>query len=88
VAQRIEVRLQPRAARDEIAGWRGGRLLVRVSAPPVDDRANAALCKLIAKRAGVARSAVRVTAGMRSRDKVVEVSGLDALPADLRSAAG
>jgi uncharacterized protein (TIGR00251 family) len=76
---RIEVRLTPRAPRDEIAGWRGGRLVVRVTAPPVDDRANAALCRLIAKRAGVPRSGVSVVTGGRSRDKVVEVSGLDAL---------
>ena len=86
--QRIDVRLQPRAPRDEIAGWRGGRLVVRVTAPPVDDRANAALCKLIAKRAGVPRSAVAVVVGLRSRDKVVEISGLDDLPAELRSVAG
>jgi uncharacterized protein (TIGR00251 family) len=88
VDQRIEVRLQPRAPRDEIVGWRGGRLVVRVTAPPVDDRANLALCRLIAKRAGVPRSAVRVAAGLRSRDKVVEVCGLDALPAGLRPVEG
>ena len=78
--RRIEVRVTPRAPRDEIAGWRAGRLRVRVTAPPVDDRANAAVCKLIAKRAGVPRSAVSVVAGGRSRDKVVEISGLGALP--------
>jgi uncharacterized protein (TIGR00251 family) len=88
VDQRIEVRLQPRAPRDEIVGWRGGRLVVRVTAPPVDDRANLALCRLIAKRAGVPRSAVRVATGRRSRDKVVEVRGLDALPAELRPVEG
>ncbi len=86
--QRIEVRLQPRAPSDEIAGWRGGRLVIRVTAPPVDDRANAALCKLIAKRAGVPRSAVRVVVGLRSRDKVVEVSDLDTLPVELRPVGG
>ena len=81
VAERIAVRLQPRAPRDEIVGWRGGRLVIRVTAPPVEDRANAALCRLIAKRAGVPRSAVDVVAGARSRDKVVEVSGLEEPPA-------
>jgi uncharacterized protein (TIGR00251 family) len=85
---RIDVRVQPRASRDEIAGWRGGRLVVRVTAPPVEDRANVAVSKLIAKRAGVPRSAVRVVAGQRSRDKVVEVSGLETLPAELRPEAG
>ena len=80
MGRRIEVRVQPRAPRDEIVGERGGRLVVRVTAPPVDDRANAAVCKLIAKRAGVPRSAVSVVAGARSRDKVVEITGLDAPP--------
>ena len=77
---RIDVRVTPRASRDEIGDWRAKRLQVRVTAPPVDDRANVAVCKLIARRAGVARSAVSIVAGARSRDKVVEISGLDALP--------
>ena len=47
----IAVRLQPRARANEIVGERDGVLLVRVTAPPVDGRANDALCRLIAKRA-------------------------------------
>ncbi len=47
-----------------------------VAAAPVDGKANAALCKLIAKRAGVARSQVNVIRGERSREKVVRVEGL------------
>jgi uncharacterized protein (TIGR00251 family) len=70
---RLDVRLQPRASRDEVAGRRNGRLLVRVTAPPVDDRANRALLKLIAKEFGVPRSAVRIVSGVRSRDKVLEI---------------
>jgi uncharacterized protein (TIGR00251 family) len=75
VARRIDVRVQPRASRDEVVGERAGRLLVRVTAPPVDDRANIAVCRLIAKREGVRRSAVSVVSGARSRDKVIEISG-------------
>jgi uncharacterized protein (TIGR00251 family) len=82
-AHRVEVRVQPRASRDEVVGWRSGRLLVRVTAAPVDDRANEALRRLVAKRAGVARSAVRLVRGSRSRDKLLEISGLDAPPAEL-----
>ena len=77
-AARIAVRLQPRASRDEIVGLRDGTLVVRVSAPPVDGRANSALCRLIARRAGVAASRVSVVRGERSRDKLVEVEGVDA----------
>jgi uncharacterized protein (TIGR00251 family) len=73
---RIAVRLQPRAARDEIVGLRDGILVVRVTAPPVDGRANRALCKLVAQRAGVAASRVSVVRGKRSRDKLVAVEGV------------
>jgi len=74
----VRVRLQPRAAREELAGMRNGALLVRVTAPPVDERANRALCRLIARHAGVAPSAVTIVRGSHGRDKLVEVAGLDA----------
>jgi uncharacterized protein YggU (UPF0235/DUF167 family) len=50
---------------------------VRVTAPPVDRRANEALCRLIAARAGVAASRVAVVCGAKARDKVVRVEGVD-----------
>lgn len=73
----LSVRLQPRASRDELVGVRDGVLVARVSAPPVDGRANAALCKLIARAAGVAPSRVSVVRGLTARDKVVRVEGID-----------
>jgi uncharacterized protein (TIGR00251 family) len=82
----LRVRLQPRARREEIAGERSGAVLVRVTAPPVDGKANAALCALIAKAAGVAPSRVTVVRGHAARDKVLRVDGVDedALRAALR----
>ena len=74
---RIEVRLRPRGRGDELIGIVDGVLQARVSAPPVDGRANKALCKLIAKRAGVAPSRVAVVRGEKSRDKLVRVEGID-----------
>jgi uncharacterized protein (TIGR00251 family) len=74
----LTVRLQPRARRDEVVGERNGAIVVRVTAPPVDGRANDALCRLIAKVAGVAPSRVQVVRGHTSRDKVVRVDGIDA----------
>ena len=68
----------PRASRDEVAGERGGAILIRVTAPPVDGRANAALCVLVARLTGVPRGCVRVVAGGKGRDKLVEVDGLEA----------
>lgn len=76
------MRLQPRAHREELAGVRDGVLLVRVTAPPVDERANRALCKLIAKHAGVAPSRVTIVRGGHGRDKLVRVEGVDAAQLD------
>jgi uncharacterized protein (TIGR00251 family) len=82
----LRVRLQPRARRDEIVGERAGAVVIRVSAPPVDGKANEALCRLIAKAAGVPPSHVSVVRGHASRDKVVRVDGVTA--AVLRAALG
>jgi len=82
----LTIRLQPRARRNAIGEERDGVVRMSVAAPPVDGRANAALCKLIAKRAGVARGRVSVIRGERSREKVVRVEGL--APAELCRALG
>jgi uncharacterized protein (TIGR00251 family) len=82
----VTVRLTPRAGKNEIAGERDGALLVRVTAPPVDGQANAALCRLIAKRARVGVRSVAVVRGTSSREKVVRVEGIS--PEDLRAALG
>lgn len=82
----ISVRVQPRARRDEIAGERAGRLLVRLSAPPVEGRANEALRRLLAKRLAVAKTRVTIVRGTGSRDKVVQVEGLT--EAELEAALG
>jgi hypothetical protein len=71
----IDVKVTPRASRDEIVGMRDGVLAVRVTAPPVDDKANRAVVKLLAKRAGVARGRVSIVRGERGRRKVVAIEG-------------
>jgi uncharacterized protein len=77
----LKIRVQPRAKRTEIAGEREGAVVIRVNVPPVDGRANEALCRLIAKRLGVAAGAVRVVRGQTARDKVVRVDGIDGVKA-------
>jgi uncharacterized protein len=77
---RIAVRLTPRGGRDAIDGVTEGpdgrpALAARVSAPPVEGAANAALEKLIARALGVPRSAARVAKGAGARLKTVEVEG-------------
>lgn len=81
---RLAIRVQTRAHRDEIAGERAGALLVRVTAPPIEGRANDALCKLVAKRLEIAPRRVSVVRGATARDKLLEVEGME--PEELRRA--
>ena len=74
----IEVRVITRAQRDEIAGERGGRLLIRLTAPPVDGAANEALVALLAEALTVRPRAVRIVSGSAARTKLVDVDGIDA----------
>ncbi len=85
---RLTVRLTPRGGRDALGGMRrdqAGRaqLLARVSPPPVEGAANAALVKLVAKTLGVPKSAVAITSGATARIKTPEIAGD---PADLEPA--
>lgn len=73
---RLALRVQPRSRRNEIAGERAGALVVRVTSPPVDGRANEAVRRLIAKRLGVPAGRVSIVRGESSRDKLVEVEGI------------
>jgi uncharacterized protein (TIGR00251 family) len=72
---RVQVHVQPRAARSEVIGLHGTALKVRVHAPPVDGAANEALVALLAERLGVPKRGVRVVAGGTSRSKTVEIDG-------------
>jgi uncharacterized protein (TIGR00251 family) len=72
----IDVRVIPRAGRSGIAGTRDGALLVRLAAPPVDGAANAELIDVLATALGVAKRAVTLVAGERSRQKRVGVAGI------------
>jgi uncharacterized protein (TIGR00251 family) len=72
----LTVKVKPRSAHDRILGYRDGALTLSVTAPPLDGRANDAVCVLIAKALGIAKTRVRVVAGERARVKRLEVEGL------------
>jgi uncharacterized protein len=78
VVARIEVRVTPRAARTAIAGFDAeGRLLVRLSAPPVEGKANAALFELLANALGISKRRLTLKGGERGRVKMIEVEGMN-----------
>ena len=74
---RLDLRVTPRASKTVVGGVRDGRLLARVTAPPVDDAANEAVRRALAEAIGVPVRSVRIAAGGTGRNKSVEISGID-----------
>jgi hypothetical protein len=73
----ITLHIQPGARKTEIAGLHGDALKIRLAAPPVDGKANAALLEFIAAKLGLRGSAVTLKGGQTSRRKLIEVIGVD-----------
>jgi len=72
----IDVLVQPRASRNEVAGEDElGRLRVRVTAPPEGGKANESLIRVLASHFGVPRSNVEIVSGFKSRRKRVRIAG-------------
>jgi uncharacterized protein (TIGR00251 family) len=73
----LHVRVTPRAGRDAVTRFEDGVLHVRVAAPPADGAANKALLEVVAGALAVPRSKVRIRSGASSRQKTLEIDGLD-----------
>lgn len=69
----LELRVIPRARKNEFGGERDGRHIVRLAAPPVEGAANAALIAFLAEHFNVPRSHIRILSGEKSRNKRVEI---------------
>lgn len=74
---RISVRLQPRSANNQVVGWQNEALKIKVTAPPVDGEANKALVNYLAKSLGISKSSCKIIAGETSRNKTVEILGIN-----------
>jgi len=72
----FQVRVIPGASKNEVAGIQDGALKVRLTAPPVEGKANRACVEFLAGLLGVRRSALAITSGEKSRKKTVSVTGL------------
>lgn len=78
---RLSVQIQPGAAREGILGPVDDRLKIRLTAPPVEGRANKALIRLLAKRLKVAPSRISILRGQKSRRKELFIEGLGSVEA-------
>jgi len=72
----LGVKVVPGSRREEIVGWLGERLKVKVAAPPEDGRANEAVCRLIATTLGVGVRAVSVVSGHSRPEKTLRIEGV------------
>lgn len=74
----LELKIIPNAPRNEVTGWMGAALKVKIHAPALDGRANDALAVFLAERLGLSRRSVLLVRGDRSRHKTVRIDGLTA----------
>ena len=75
-AIRVSCRVQPRASKQGIRGMYGSAVKISLNTPPVDGKANAALCAFLADLFGCSKSSAQLHTGQTSRDKVVEICGI------------
>ena len=76
----LDCHLQPKASKDEFAGLHGERLKIRLTAPPVEGKANAQLLAFLAGAFGVAKSQVSLESGELNRQKRVRICAPRRLP--------
>ena len=72
----LKIHLLPRASRDEICGLHGDAIKVKVTAPPIEGKANKALQIFIAEKLNISASQIEIVAGQRSRKKTLRISGI------------
>lgn len=81
----LAIRVTPRARRDEIVEVLPDQTIkVRLTAPPVEGKANEALVEFLSKVLAVSRSRIEIVAGEKGRDKLVSVLDLDSEEAQAR----
>lgn len=79
----LQVLIQPRASKDEVVGPHGDQLKIRITAPPVDGKANQHLTRFLAKTFRVAKSQIHIESGETGRHKRVRILAPQQLPAFL-----
>ena len=78
---RLKLRIVPNAKRNEVTGEHGDAVKIKVAAPAIEGKANEVLLEFIAEKLGIHRRNLTLIAGEKSRDKLIEIAGLDATEA-------
>jgi len=72
----LKLHVTPRSSKNEIAGWRGDTLCVKITAPPVEGTANAAVVKFIAEALKIRKTSIELASGAKSRKKTLRIAGI------------
>lgn len=80
----LQLRITPNARKSEIVGRHGDAIKIKIQAPPADGKANRALLAFLAAKLRMPEQALTIRGGEKSRDKRVEVEGLDTPTAHAR----
>jgi uncharacterized protein len=76
----IKVKVDPRSSKKGVSGVIGDSLKVKVNSPPVGGAANEELLEILSGELGVKKSAIKIVRGRSSKDKIVEIEGIDSIP--------
>ncbi|SFV60421.1 hypothetical protein MNB_SUP05-5-252 [hydrothermal vent metagenome] len=73
----LKIKVVPNASKSEISGWLDDRLKIRIAVAPESGKANRAVQDLLAKTLGISKHQIKITAGLQSPRKTVEIEGLE-----------
>lgn len=76
----LKVKVEPRASQKGISGLFGEALKIKVNAPPAGGEANKELIEILSEEFGIRKTAIRIIKGHSSRNKVIEIEGIDSIP--------
>lgn len=76
----IQIHISPNASKNELIGWQGNAVKIKIAAPPEKGKANKELIKFLSKKWDIAQSNIQILKGTTNRRKIVEFIGIDELP--------
>lgn len=76
----VQVKVEPRSSRAQVAGLLGEQLKVKLTSPPVEGAANKQLIEVLSEFFGIKKSSISIIRGQSSKNKVVEIEGIEHPP--------